>query len=51
MPNFVNEYETIFLEKQDKRWNSSKTFSYIWVSYKFVWKPVKSLNRILEGWK
>ena len=55
MPNLVNEYKTIFLDKRGKPWNSSKTFSYILVSYKFVLKPVKGLNPILSvgnnGWR
>ena len=47
MPNLVDEYKTIFQEKRDKLFSSSKTFSYIGVSDKFVLKSVKSLNKIL----
>ena len=46
MPILVDEYKIIFLGKRGKRWNSPKTFLYIWVSYKFVSKSEKSLNRI-----
>ena len=27
MPNLVEKYKTIFLEKQDKPWNSKNTFN------------------------
>ena len=36
-----------FWKKEAKPWNPPKTFSLHWISYKFVLKSVKSLNRIL----
>ena len=46
MPILVEEYITIFLEKRDKCWNSSKLFSPYLVCHKFVLRSVKRMNRI-----
>ena len=47
MPNLVNEYKTIFLEKWGKRWNSSKTFSlylsFLSISFEARQKPKSHL--------
>ena len=47
MPNVVEEYKTILVEKRGKRWNFPKLSPYIWVSYNSLLKAVKSLSRIL----
>ena len=47
MPNFHNEYKTIFFWESETNLETFQKLSpYIWVSYKFVLKSVKSLNRI-----
>ena len=55
MPNLVDKYKTIFLEKQWQPWNLSKRSPYLGVSYKFALKFVKSLSRtfwlIQNFWK
>ena len=51
MPSLVDEYKAIFWESEENVETLPKPSRYIRVSYKFVLKPVKSLNRILWAWK
>ena len=53
MPNLSDEYKTIFLGKWYNLGTIQKLSLYIGVSYKFVLKSIKSLNRIfwvIEYW-
>ena len=53
MPNLVDEYKPFFLESEAKLQTLQKLSTYIRVSYKFVLKSVKTLNRIfwaIEYW-
>ena len=53
MPNLVDEYKPFFWESEVKLQTLQKLSPYIRVSYKFVLKSVKDLNRIfwvIEYW-
>ena len=45
MPNLVDEYKTFFWENEPNVEAVKKPYPCIGVSYKFVLKSVKSLNR------
>ena len=47
MEKLVDEYKSFFWESEENYETLQKSSPYIWVSYKMVLKPVKSLNRIL----
>ena len=52
IPNFLNKCKTIFLERMRQTLTLLKELSpCIWICYKFVWKCVKSLNRVLWATK
>ena len=50
MQKLVDEYKTIFLEKQDKHWNSSNTFclylSFLSNGFEACQKPKSNLLRL-----
>ena len=49
MPNLVDEYETIFLGKQDKPWNSSKIFFLYWSDLSICFEVRQTLKSDLLG--
>ena len=48
---FIDAYKTIYWESEPNFQTFPKPFPYIWVYYKMLLENVKSLNRILKGWK
>ena len=51
LQKLVDEYKSFFWESEVNNETLPKPSPYIWVSYKTVLKPVKSLYAILSSWK